>query len=247
MGMRPDRWTPNPIRVTQRGMRTLLAVTVLAGALSFGGCGNVDVGSDDSGGVQPETPPKLPPAPPAATVCGVGGVAGRVCAPDQTSWVAGARVTYDGADCHGTRVHQFTTSATDGSWELHGLPTGSAAIVVSSGSFTQTINTSITAGNTTNLASGQSCFGSTASHMAVITGQGDSLESLLTDLHFQFDLYDTVTLGFQVAHDLLMDPLQDVVDLAPPAGVILVQLVALVDQLQAQDVSLVELERAERE
>ena len=36
-------------------------------------------------------------------------------------------------------------------------------------------------------------------------------------------------------------------DLAPPAGIVLVELVALVNHLQAQDVTLVELERAEGE
>ncbi len=52
---------------------------------------------------------------------------------------------------------------------------------------------------------------------------------------------------FPLRDGLLVDPLQDVVDVAPPAGVILVEFLALVDHLQAEDVALIELERAEGE
>ena len=49
------------------------------------------------------------------------------------------------------------------------------------------------------------------------------------------------------ADGLLVDLLEDLVDVAPPAGVILVELPPLVDDLQAEDVALIELERAEGE
>src|SRR5438067_493875 len=56
--------------------------------------------------------------------CTPGTIKGRVCAPDQHTWVNGATVSIHATDCNGAAVTVGATSAADGSFELAGVPAG---------------------------------------------------------------------------------------------------------------------------
>lgn len=118
-----------------------------------------------------------------------GSVTGRVCAPDQQTWVNGASVTVDALDCHGDPVHVSTVSGDDGTFTLDGIPNGSWVVKAESGSFTQELPVNITPGQTTEIPVNQLCVAQRQVKIAVITGIGDQIEQLLTSLNLTYDLY----------------------------------------------------------
>ncbi len=115
-----------------------------------------------------------------------GAVHGRVCATDQMTWVNGAAVTLDAVDCQGKPVHLSTTSAADGSFTLTNVPAGAWTVNASLGAFTQDTPVSVGANATFQIPDNQLCVAQRAVKIAVITGSGDKIEDLLTQLNLQY-------------------------------------------------------------
>lgn len=143
-----------------------------------------------------QPPPSIQPPPPLAqppAVCTFGNIAGRVCAPDSMTWLNGARVSVDAVDCSGAAVHIETISGQGGTFTLGGVPSGTVTVHASEGSFSQDTGAVVTANQTTTLADNQLCVAQKATRIAVVTGPGDRIESLLDDLGLTYDLYDGTT------------------------------------------------------
>lgn len=105
-----------------------------------------------------------------------GGVRGRICAPNEQSWIAGADVWID---------HEFgratTTTDADGYFTLTGVPDGTYTVNVEKGAFTTTFEVTITAGEILVLEEDQ-CIQDHEVRIAVITGTYDSIEHVLDRL-----------------------------------------------------------------
>lgn len=125
----------------------------------------------------------------------VGAVSGRVCAPDQRTWVNGARVYVDAIDCNGHLTHRETTSSADGTFTLDGVPAKNVTVRVALGAFTQDTPVSVRQGSTTAIPENQLCVAQKTVRIAVVTGSGDKIEDLLTSLNLQYTLFggDTST------------------------------------------------------
>ncbi len=121
--------------------------------------------------------------------CPVGTITGRVCAPDQQTWVNGAQVYVSGSDCHGDPFLVAAPSGADGSFSLDAVPTGPQAVHAELGAFTQEIPVTVTAHQTTAIPDNQLCVAQKAATFAVISGAGDHIETLLTGLGLKFDSY----------------------------------------------------------
>jgi hypothetical protein len=144
-------------------------------------------------------PPGLdaaPAGPDAETPCELGSVAGRVCAPDQQTWVGGATVSVDGVDCNGHPFHLEATSGSDGFFVINGIPTGPRTVHASLGAFQQDTAVVIAANQTTQIPDDALCVAQKAAKIAVITGMGDKIETLLTSLTLQYDIFDGTTSGW---------------------------------------------------
>ena len=129
-----------------------------------------------------------PPA--AASVCGdEGSVTGRVCAPDQATWLNGATVSIDGTDCHGQPQHLEATSSADGTFTLGNVPPGDWAVKAVLGAFTQETPVTVRARSATAIPDNQLCVAQKAVRIAVVTGSGDKIEDLLASLRLQVTLF----------------------------------------------------------
>ncbi len=131
--------------------------------------GEVDAGSVD-GGMQ----------------CPGGTIIGRICAPDQRTWVNGATVTVDATDCNGKAVELTATSGADGNFEVDGVPAGHWTVHAASGSFSQDLPIDVTVGQTTSIPENQLCVSQGTVKIAVVTGSGDKIETLLDGLSLTY-------------------------------------------------------------
>lgn len=132
-------------------------------------------------------------------VHGAGSVEGKICAPDGTTWVAGADVWVEFDD--GTRT--TTTTDGDGHFLLEGLPTGTFTVHVEKGSFSVEFTVLIVDGEVTELAT-EECLSSDDVRIAVVTGQYDSIEVVLDRLHLPYTRIDGINGNAHVS--LLRDP-----------------------------------------
>jgi hypothetical protein len=131
--------------------------------------------------------PDAGPPPPCTDL---GTVTGRVCAPDQMTWVNGAVVSVDALDCQGKSVRLETTSAADGTFTLANIPAGTDVVVHADlGAFSQDIPVTVRANATTSIPDNQLCVAQKMTRIAVVTGAGDKIEDLLTTLRLQFTLF----------------------------------------------------------
>ena len=124
------------------------------------------------------------------STCETGGLTGRACAPDGMTSISNALVIATGLDCRGQVVRVETRAGADGRWTLLGLPATDVDVSITVGSFVLSSRARVIAGVTTLLDSSKTCFRSNALKMAVITGNGDQIETLLTQLGFAPDLID---------------------------------------------------------
>lgn len=146
------------------------------------GGGATDGGEGTDGGGTPDGS--------AAPTCDTGGLSGRACAPDGVTSVSNALVMIDTLDCHGQRVHFETRAGSDGHWMLDGLPANDVDVTITVGSFVLTNTARVLVGATTPLDSSKTCFRPDAVKMAVVTGSGDQIETLLGQLGFRPDTFD---------------------------------------------------------
>lgn len=142
---------------------------------------------DNSCYVDAGTPPPPPPPGPCPAV---GAITGRVCATDQKTFVNGAKVELEAQDCNGVPVKITTTSEQNGSFQLSRVPPGTWTVRASTGSFTQDNQVTVKAGETLAIPDNQLCVAQKTVRIAVVTGFGDKIEDLLTNLGLTFTLYD---------------------------------------------------------
>ena len=116
--------------------------------------------------------------------CTTGAVAGVVCAPDAMTVVADATVTVTGT-CDNRSFNVTGTTDATGHFALPAVPEGSWSLTANTGSFTQTFNVDVVAGATTQANQDQQfCFKPTVTNLAVVSGSGDQIEKLLTQVGF---------------------------------------------------------------
>lgn len=142
--------------------------------------------------------------------CGPGTVTGRVCAPNEHTYVSDALVVIDGTGCDGQLFHREVRSGADGSWTLTDVPCGLHNLVITKGSFVAASNVAVRSGQTTDLTgAGQKlCFDADTTAIAVLGGNWDDIEGLLAQLGLDYDLYsDDETAGAEgTLVDLLSSP-----------------------------------------
>lgn len=130
--------------------------------------------------------------------CRLGGVTGRVCAPDKRTWVSGASVSVTGQDCNGTDFTVTAESAADGTFTLADIPAGSRRLHAVLGAFTQDYDVTVVPGATSTIPDDQLCVAQKQTRIAVVTGPGDQIENLLTGLGLQFDTFAGDATNFDV-------------------------------------------------
>jgi hypothetical protein len=176
-------------------MRPVLVLVPLLLTLTGCNCGHKLVSIPDTCENDPSQCPKpiTVNAPdggfPENTCTNTGTVTGRVCATDQHTWVNGASVTLDAKDCNGADVQLTASSNGDGMFELDGVPPGHWTVHAMLGSFTQDTPVDVTANQTTAIPDSQLCVAQGAVKIAVVTGAGDKIETLLSNLSLQYTLY----------------------------------------------------------
>jgi hypothetical protein len=120
-----------------------------------------------------------------------GGVSGKVCDPSGDGYVVGATVYVDyDTDGDGTIDGRAeTTTDENGAFTLEGIPEGTWTVVVTKGSFSTTFDVLVTDGEISELAY-EECLDGDSATIAVISGNYDSVESILDRLEIEYDLYD---------------------------------------------------------
>ena len=130
-------------------------------------------------------------------VCGDSGlVKGIACAPKASVSVAFAIISLDiSTPClsGATTYHADTTADAKGAYSFDNVPPGGGTVTVVKGSFQTTIPVTILGGKTVDLTQPTSdrCFKAGGVKIAVVQGDADQIESLLDDLGFKHDDFDT--------------------------------------------------------
>lgn len=123
--------------------------------------------------------------------CGsISSVAGRVCSPEARDWIAGATVTLETMDCHGVPLTLTATSGVAGWFELDQVPPGTWTLTVQAGMFSQTYTVTVPQNGQVLIPTDQLCVRGDVVRVAVVTGFGDHIETLLTNLGIHADTFD---------------------------------------------------------
>ncbi len=143
--------------------------------------------------------------------CTKGSVLGVACAPSQQTFVSGALVKLDlTGPCVPGGLHLEATADAKGNYTFDNVPPGSGTIAFQKGSFQGSGNVEILPGQQTDLTgASKRCFKSSATSIAVITGDSDNIGELLDELglqHTDFSDGTTSTASTSAAHALLTDP-----------------------------------------
>ena len=132
-------------------------------------------------------------------VCGtMGTVKGVSCAPKAGVSVAFAAVSLDvETPCvtGSTTWHADVTADAKGAYNFSNVPPGSGTVKIVKGSFSTQIPVTIVGGKVVDLTQPTSdrCFKASGVKIAVVQGDADQIESLLDDLGFTHDNYDTAS------------------------------------------------------
>lgn len=113
-----------------------------------------------------------------------GGISGRVCAPNESTWLAGATVWIQAGD---RRIE--TTTDADGYYTLQDVPIGPWSVHVEKGSFSTEFVVEVTQGEVT-IVEEQTCVSDAEINIAVVTGAFDSIEHVLDRLGIGYTLID---------------------------------------------------------
>jgi hypothetical protein len=135
--------------------------------------------------------PEIEVEPEAGPQCPTGRVTGRVCSPNGES-IPGADVLAATTDCAGRAQIVQTTSDGAGNFVLEGLTPGATTITLAAGRFQTRHDVDVEAGRTVPLdgdGDDKRCLAADAARMAVITGDYDAIEDVLSRLGFEYDLY----------------------------------------------------------
>jgi len=114
----------------------------------------------------------------------VGGVQGRVCAPNENVYVAGAKAAIE----HEYGLSQTFTDA-DGYFTLTNVPAGDRMLVIEKGNFHEQIPVYIPQNEIIELAE-EECLEQEDLNIAVVTGQYDSIGSIISHLGLEYDAFN---------------------------------------------------------
>ncbi len=154
--------------------------------------------------------------------CGYGTILGVACVPSGDA-LPNAQVTVTGIDCHtGQPFTKMTTASATGRYELTDIPSGAVEVTLESGSFNRTFPVTLDNGEMLDLtqAASKVCIEGNSVNIAVISGEYDDVQSILSELQFSFDIkgsdgqvgslfgFPSVNdpMGLQSTRDFLMDP-----------------------------------------
>ncbi|MBW2257476.1 MAG: carboxypeptidase regulatory-like domain-containing protein [Deltaproteobacteria bacterium] len=165
-------------------------VFALVSIFALVGCSEYEI-TDNSNVIGPEDPAD-------PVVEGAGGIEGRICGPDGTSWLVGADVTV----LHDSGVVTGVTDV-DGWFTLEGIPVGTWDVLIQKGSFSLTLTVPVEADQITVLPE-EECLEQGEVQIAVVTGTFDHIEGVLDTLGFSYDIIDG---DYQVT-GFLRDPSQ---------------------------------------
>ncbi|MFO0728301.1 MAG: carboxypeptidase-like regulatory domain-containing protein [Myxococcota bacterium] len=127
----------------------------------------------------------------AGQSCGsISSVTGRVCSPEARDWVPGATITLTAQDCHGMPMVLTATSGVAGWFEIDAVPPGTWQVNVRAGAFSQTYTVTVPQNGQVVIPSDQLCVRGDTVRVAVVTGFGDHIETLLTNLGIHADTFD---------------------------------------------------------
>ncbi|MEZ4322067.1 MAG: carboxypeptidase-like regulatory domain-containing protein [Myxococcota bacterium] len=110
-----------------------------------------------------------------------GSVRGRVCAPNGSTWVAGATVQI--VTAYG--IFETETNG-DGWWQIDGLPPGDYVVMMWKGHFSRAFEVTVEDGQITEDLY-EECLEQGQVRVAVVSGQYDSIGAVLSHLGIQFD------------------------------------------------------------
>jgi hypothetical protein len=139
--------------------------------------------------VVPDVPPEVEE--PWCDPCGYGSLKGRVCAPSQQVFVAGATVTINTVDCDGKSMTLKTTTNSEGIYYFDSVPCGYQTIQIYKGSFTHEFEVPIKVGKLMDVSGAdmKMCFAASATSIAVLWGQWDEMNDIVERLGFAYDWY----------------------------------------------------------
>jgi hypothetical protein len=121
-----------------------------------------------------------------------GSVAGRVCAPDGTTWLSAADVFVSLSG--GARVATVTDG--DGAYLLDGVPVGRRTVEIVKGSFSTTREVDVFAGQTTTIPEDECAIEAAHLRIAVVTGDYDRVQDVLSSIGIEDGDVDTYTSTF---------------------------------------------------
>lgn len=113
---------------------------------------------------------------------------GLACAPDGSP-IANARARARTVACDGTEGYVETVAGPDGRFRLSGLAPGPTQVQVRAGRFDEFYDVVIQAGQDVVLdeQSGKDCLPRDAAKVAIVSGEYDSIESIVSGMGFEFD------------------------------------------------------------
>jgi hypothetical protein len=123
-----------------------------------------------------------------AACAGNGTISGRVCAPDGKTWVNGATVSVEALDCAGATVTLTAQSGADGWFTLDGVPAGTWTVHATLGAFWEDAQATVKPGVTTQIATSALCVAQRDVKIAVVSGTGDKIETVLDSLRLHYTL-----------------------------------------------------------
>ena len=131
---------------------------------------------------------------------GSGSISGRLCDPSGNGWVVGATVyvsiDYNGDGIEDQRIQ--TTTDSEGYFVLEGVPTGVHTVYAQKGSYSAAIEIDFPGGNYE--FEEEYCLDPTTVNIAVVGGDYDHIEQILSDLELDYDMFGPATY-----RDLLYD------------------------------------------
>ncbi|MBM4352793.1 MAG: carboxypeptidase regulatory-like domain-containing protein, partial [Deltaproteobacteria bacterium] len=127
----------------------------------------------------------------ACQPCGYGSLKGRVCAPSQQVYIAGAAVTIETTDCAGKPITLTAKSNFDGVYLFESVPCGMQTVHIQKGSFEHSFEVPISTGKLTDVSGAdmKMCFAASAVSIAVLWGQWDEMNDIVVRLGFAYEWF----------------------------------------------------------
>ena len=124
---------------------------------------------------------------------GSGNISGRLCDPSGEGWVIGATVyvsiDYNGDGIEDQRIQ--TTTDADGYFVLEGVPSGIHTVYAQKGSYSVSMEIYLSGGNYE--FEEDYCLDPTSVNIAVVAGDYDNIEQILSDLDLDYDMFGPAT------------------------------------------------------